>query len=176
MALSFRYQRYASQLQDLAIAGVVERPARSIAKHLGCSPRNLRVILTKLAQADLIERFGSGGPGGGTYIRFLRPVPVLGALRITPDVTIYALVDPRNGAVRYVGQTMNIESRLQGHLCDRNRTTAKGAWIRELCSHGLRPRLVELAIVPAHLAAQEEVRWIERWRRAGADLTNGERS
>lgn len=61
-------------------------------------------------------------------------------------VTIYALVDPRNDVVRYVGQTKDPKARLRQHLCKAVNARV-GAWLAELAALGLEPRFDELRVV-----------------------------
>jgi hypothetical protein len=57
---------------------------------------------------------------------------------------VYALVDPRNGALRYVGQTKGtLAARLKAHLA-RPCSAAIRAWTGELMATGLKPRIFEL--------------------------------
>ncbi len=54
---------------------------------------------------------------------------------------IYALVDPRNGEIRYVGKSVDPPSRLRAHLKSEH-NTGKHAWFADLERHGYEPRLV----------------------------------
>jgi len=88
---------------------------------------------------------------------------------------IYALVDPRNGAIRYVGRAYEPQVRLRQHLndvCTSN--PAKYRWLRELKRSDLRPRMEILEGVEGTLQdadARERV-WIRHFLDNGADLTN----
>ena len=57
------------------------------------------------------------------------------------EIYIYALVDPRDDQVRYVGQTRQPKTRLIGHSnpCSNKGDGPKQVWIRELLSHNLKP-------------------------------------
>lgn len=84
--------------------------------------------------------------------------------------TVYALRDPRDGAVRYVGYTTNLKQRLHGHIYSRTKTdTPRTLWVRELKGLGLEP-----IIEPVHRASGEndESEWIAWFRAAGFDLLN----
>lgn len=60
-----------------------------------------------------------------------------------PTGTLYALVDPRDGAVRYIGQTTKtVTERLAGHIA--NPAPRVGEWISELRQAGLAPHPVAL--------------------------------
>lgn len=68
-------------------------------------------------------------------------------------VVLYALLDPRDGRVRYVGKTRRtLAARLTAHLAYVRRyrdTTPRCAWLRELAALGLRPWIVGLREVEA---------------------------
>lgn len=60
-----------------------------------------------------------------------------------PTGALYALIDPRDGAVRYIGQTTRtITERLAGHIA--NPAPRVGKWISELSQAGLAPLSVAL--------------------------------
>jgi group I intron endonuclease len=62
--------------------------------------------------------------------------------------TIYALVDPRTGDVRYVGASVDIKRRLREHMQRSKHLDSHSArWIRQLLDEGLRPSVWQLAIV-----------------------------
>lgn len=64
-------------------------------------------------------------------------------MTIAATGTLYALVDPRDGAVRYIGQTTKtITERLAGHIA--NPVPRVGKWISELSQAGLAPLPVAL--------------------------------
>lgn len=88
---------------------------------------------------------------------------------------IYRLVDPRDGAVRYIGKTRStLNKRLHGHLQEtRLRRCACGPWINELKSAGLRPKieLVE-TVADGTFWAERECFWIAQYRATGAPLLN----
>lgn len=88
---------------------------------------------------------------------------------------IYALVDPRNDAVRYVGRAYEPQIRLKAHLrSERAANPAKYRWLRELERHGLFPRMEILEGVYGSLedADGHERVWIQHFINAGAELTN----
>lgn len=74
---------------------------------------------------------------------------------------IYCLKDPRDGSVRYVGQTIKrLPQRLSEHVC-RPAGKRMRAWIVELDALGLRPSIEALEIVPsADLNARERF-WLK---------------
>lgn len=86
---------------------------------------------------------------------------------------IYALTDPRDQCVRYVGQTNDIGRRYSQHNSTIE-STPKGLWIQELHSLDLKPGIAVLATAET----QEEINYLETWwillgRRAGWNLRNG---
>lgn len=92
---------------------------------------------------------------------------------LSQTVTIYTLADPRDGQVRYVGKTINVEQRLRRH--NRPDHTRKGKWIKSLKSAGLKPTLEILETVQSKTKGDwEDVErfWIESLRQMGFRLTN----
>lgn len=87
-------------------------------------------------------------------------------------VFIYALKDPRNGAVRYIGKSKNPEKRMRGHLRSKP-GTHKAHWIMELTAIGITPLLEILDRVPETQWEFFECAYIKVYREAGAKLTNG---
>lgn len=90
---------------------------------------------------------------------------------------IYALVDPRDGAIRYVGQTTQGLARRRGmHLSHARRgqdaDSKRGRWLTELMSLGLQPGIVLIEECdPADLDRREDY-WITALFLGGADLLN----
>jgi hypothetical protein len=93
--------------------------------------------------------------------------------------TIYALLDPRDESVRYVGATRKrLSQRLRHHEQSRHaahNTAPRYEWLRDLAAAGLRPRIQELEVVPELRKAEAEQRWIEHYRGLGSDLLNVKR-
>lgn len=86
--------------------------------------------------------------------------------------SIYALVDPRDRRVRYVGWAYNVQRRLADHIYESRRLqTHKARWIRQLAACGLTPLVKELETGFGCWAAAER-RWIAQFKAEGADLTN----
>jgi hypothetical protein len=89
---------------------------------------------------------------------------------------IYALVDPIEQTVRYVGKSNYPDKRIKSHL---NRALklkgggpSKDRWIHSLWKRGLRPQVWILEEVHKAEWGAAEVRWIEKFRAEGAPLTN----
>lgn len=88
--------------------------------------------------------------------------------------TIYALVDPRNAEIRYVGQAVDVFRRYQQHIdSPGNGTQLYRAWILRLAELGLRPGL---RILERKALATEgyirECYWIAHYKAQDHDLLN----
>lgn len=82
---------------------------------------------------------------------------------------LYALIDPRDFSVRYIGYTgsLDLQKRLKGHLLDKG-NTPKIDWINKLKRLGLKPCIKFLRFATIEQEA-EEISW---WKSSGAKLTN----
>lgn len=88
-------------------------------------------------------------------------------------VFIYVLNDPITGIVRYCGQTLNPDTRLNEHLSISKRKKWHCAcWIKSLTSKNLRPIMEILDVVPDTEADFWEREYIQNFRERGFDLTN----
>jgi len=88
---------------------------------------------------------------------------------------IYALCDPRDGAVRYVGKTKRLPERMAAHVGQDRRSqphSYKTRWINALLSADLKPVLMVLEVVPIEDWQSAERRWIALHREQGARLVN----
>lgn len=91
---------------------------------------------------------------------------------------IYTLVNPTNGKVFYVGQTIStLSNRLSSHIRDvrKNPHWKKSKEIKKILDSGSRPLIQELATL--HDFTKEELRkteqaWIDFYRIGHKDLTN----
>lgn len=82
---------------------------------------------------------------------------------------IYALIDPRDDSVRYVGVTNRpLNVRLSGHI---KKPTNRGtrAWIADLSANGITP-MIRLLSAPRNDWEQAERGWIAWFRERGALL------
>jgi hypothetical protein len=78
---------------------------------------------------------------------------------------IYALVDPRDGDIRYIGKANNAAKRLKTHLLDsRRRDTPVYRWIRKLASMELAPAVRVLVTCDKGQWQSEERRLITALR------------
>ena len=86
--------------------------------------------------------------------------------------SIYALRDPRDNTVRYVGCAVDVANRVSQHLKDRA-NTLKCRWLAELRQYGLTPDVEVLEVVNSFfLALFKEKYWISEMLRTGAPPTN----
>lgn len=90
---------------------------------------------------------------------------------------IYALIDPRNDAVRYVGKSSSGMQRPAEHWqksrLEQYRDTHSARWVNQLASLGLVYKTVVLEDhVAPEVLADREIWWIAFARAWGCDLTN----
>lgn len=86
---------------------------------------------------------------------------------------IYALVDPRDDKIRYVGKANDVNQRLKNHLNPaRYRPTHKFNWIRKLRKLGLKPYLIILDEVENEDWKFWEKWWLAMCKSWGFDLVN----
>ena len=83
---------------------------------------------------------------------------------------IYTLTDPRDGAIRYVGETLNPIMRLRLHIAQFKTGRAKDQWIKELEQEKLRPVMNIVEEVPVADAKTKEREWIVKLRGEGCLL------
>lgn len=86
---------------------------------------------------------------------------------------IYALTDPRDKAIRYIGFTIDMQTRLYGHLTYAKRErTHKANWIKQLLALNLKPEMICLETGIGDGWQEAEKRWIAHYRNVGLRLTN----
>jgi DNA-binding XRE family transcriptional regulator len=88
---------------------------------------------------------------------------------------IYALIDPRDGTVRYVGVSKEVQTRLAQHI--RETQNAKREWLSELKESGLSPEVEVLETIEIvgdvdTSSLEREQYWINVLLQSGAPLTN----
>ncbi len=96
----------------------------------------------------------------------------------SPEETtfIYALIDPRDGVIKYVGKSYDPQERLKGHLKNCKRTvTLKNRWIAKLKSLDLKPSIQILEEVLESEWEDRERYWIKELQNQGYLLKNGDR-
>jgi len=84
---------------------------------------------------------------------------------------VYVLLDPRDGSVRYVGQTTDPKSRAVSHR--RNQPSGNphmDSWKAQLKSVGLAPRFLVVDSAPTERLDFMERRWIAYYRSLGVLL------
>jgi len=97
--------------------------------------------------------------------------------KVNRGYEIYALIDPRDNLVRYVGLSISAEVRFIGHLKGSSGNEQEKHWILELQQEGLRPILQILETIEAGsdayaIACEEELYWIREMVRLGYPLLN----
>lgn len=89
------------------------------------------------------------------------------------ETYIYALIDPRDQRVRYVGKANDVVARLGSHLRDcRRRNSPVHSWLISLTSLGLFPQIQILCSVPYSEWCVAERDWIFIYRSIYSDLLN----
>lgn len=87
--------------------------------------------------------------------------------------SVYALVDPRDETVHYIGVSKNPARRFVEHLHPRQRNKAKQEWIQELLASQILPKLAILEDVSADCNIYErECYWTLYYANNGHPLTN----
>src|SRR5438552_2383132 len=91
-----------------------------------------------------------------------------------PKFLIYALCDPRDNAIRYIGKSSNGLRRPQAHRYPSARIdgTHRAKWLQALHLLGLRATIEIVEVCSAISLNEAERFWIEEFRREGCKLTN----
>jgi group I intron endonuclease len=91
------------------------------------------------------------------------------------DVFIYALIDPINGDVRYIGKTIDLKVRFRLHLNQTWKNIHKNNWIKALLAQGKEPIMEVIETIPNSDDTDWQIRethWIQFYRALGSPLTN----
>jgi hypothetical protein len=89
--------------------------------------------------------------------------------------SIYALTDPRDNQVRYIGMSINPEQRYKEHLSLNEYTPAKEDWLIDLLSLGMKPIMTIIDHADSKPDALVlEAYWMLHYHLAGSSLLNGE--
>ena len=82
------------------------------------------------------------------------------------DITIYGLIDPSNGFVRYVGKSYKPEQRFQSHLrpSQLKSSSHKTHWLRNLLDSGKKPEMIFLEKIKECKWEIAEQKWISHYR------------
>lgn len=84
---------------------------------------------------------------------------------------IYALIDPRDGRVRYIGKAKDAQKRLKGHMRETRRRSPLYSWIASLKKQGLQPSC-EILLTCVGDWCEAEKRLIAEYREKFSDLLN----
>lgn len=90
----------------------------------------------------------------------------------TRHAEIYALIDPRDMTIRYIGKAQNSTRRLKDHLREARRKTPLYAWIGKLRTIDMQPLLKVICIAISDDWQSLEKLLIEQYRGDGARLLN----
>ena len=86
---------------------------------------------------------------------------------------IYALIDPRTQAMRYVGKAKDLRRRYLRHIRESQRqTNHRARWIQSVLRSGLAPDMVAIETTTEEGWIEAELFWIAYFRFIGADLVN----
>jgi hypothetical protein len=87
---------------------------------------------------------------------------------------IYALIDPRDDMIHYIGRTIRPNGRLQQHLEEVTVNKKKNQWLQELKKLHMTPRMEVLESLECKAidAERRETYWIQYLLTIGAPLTN----
>lgn len=92
------------------------------------------------------------------------------------NLIVYALVDPRNNEVRYIGKSGSGMKRVRMHMCPSSLArgrTYKDKWLRELIASGYHPLVRTIAVCADKKdLSKAEILWIAYARSLGWRLTN----
>lgn len=88
---------------------------------------------------------------------------------------IYALVDPNNHQIRYIGKATNLKTRIKNHLkpsCLISETH-KNNWLKHLVKENKKPFVVVLeSNLDEKSLNENEIKWIKFCKKIGCELTN----
>lgn len=90
---------------------------------------------------------------------------------------VYALVDSRDGKVRYVGMTDNVYKRFQAHIRCSGGNIEKNAWVLSMREANVMVQMIELERFEDRGRARvREIYWINHYIDLGHPLVNIQRS
>lgn len=85
---------------------------------------------------------------------------------------IYALIDPRDDRIRYVGKASNIKRRFSQHCSIQREKNHRANWLTKLRSLELEPTLKIIEECGGSNWSERETYWIRYYRELGCDLVN----
>ena len=139
------------------------------------SSNSIESALADLRRMEIFERIGREPELAGATLAnesaVSRPTipPPERTLHCGPHLFVYALIDPRTMAVRYVGWATDPKRRLAAHVSAAKvgiERTHKALWIKQLLSLKMRPLLDILEPVIPGDRLRAERRWIKYFRRS----------
>ena len=80
---------------------------------------------------------------------------------------IYALVDPRDGLIRYVGRSANPNRRMKDHVLARGSNELLKAWLEELIKEKVKPLMIILDTCQSEKSDECEKHWIDHFKKFG---------
>lgn len=87
--------------------------------------------------------------------------------------TIYALIDPRDWSVHYIGMTDNVYTRFQQHIKQQSNNEQKNVWLQSLKDVDVMVFMKTLETTDTiERAMQREAYWIQHYLQLGMPLTN----
>ena len=89
---------------------------------------------------------------------------------------IYALKDPQDGEIRYIGKSNNPKGRFSVHVWEARRSEKRNHrvnWIRKILDKGGTPELEVIDEIPFQYWQALEAAYIQFFRESGCDLVNG---
>jgi hypothetical protein len=91
----------------------------------------------------------------------------------TQTAWVYALIDPRDNQVKYIGKSINPKARLREHIlkCNKERTK-KGNWVKKLLSLSLEPQMKLLKEAQHTEIPYWEEHYIKHYKFDGITLLN----
>lgn len=88
-------------------------------------------------------------------------------------VFIYALVDPRDNSIKYIGKTINMKERLRQHIGGWSRDNPrKDRWIKKLKELDLEPKIIDIHKTDELTWPFWEIFYIDFLKKIGLDLFN----
>lgn len=88
---------------------------------------------------------------------------------------IYALIDPTDNRIRYIGKTNNLDKRLSKHISEYKKQgfwTPKNQWIKSLLDKNVKPQIQPLLETTQEEVNKYEIEYIKKYRELIPDLTN----
>lgn len=92
---------------------------------------------------------------------------------VADEHAIYALIDPKDNSIHYIGMSRNATKRYRQHVACSGTNLLKNMWVTDLLREGMRPVLTIIETVDGiQTARNRETFWINHYLAQGAPLTN----